>query len=183
VALVLDSKPQAILGVSVGTEAEIMTAYPTLAATGLGRTIGSLCDAVPLKTHGIPWWRLLIAVPLALVVVPIALPVALVLYFVTKIAGQRFVLTNRNLQLRQMIGVRLNAQAPLSDIKSIEIRESPGQAFYKAADLLVQGADGKTLVRLEGVQRPAVFRQTILEARDARQQVAESLKAIQSRKI
>jgi hypothetical protein len=82
-----------------------------------------------------------------------------------------------------MIGVRLNAQAPLADIKNVQIREQPGQAFYKAADLLVQGADGKTLIRLEGVQRPAVLRQTILEARDAQQQVAESLKTIQSRKI
>jgi len=39
----------------------------------------------------------------------------------------------------------------------------------------------KYLLRLEGVQRPAVFRQTILEARDARTQVEESLKVIQSR--
>jgi hypothetical protein len=93
------------------------------------------------------------------------------------------VLTNRALQVRQMIGVRLNSQASLSDIKSIDIQELPGQAFYKAADLLVKGGDGKTLVRLEGVQRPAVFRQTILEARDARLQVEESLKVIQSRKI
>jgi hypothetical protein len=82
-----------------------------------------------------------------------------------------------------MIGVRLNGQASLADIKTIAIDERPGQAFYKAADLLVKGADGKTILRLEGVQRPAVFRQTILEARDARQQVGESLKAIQSRKI
>ena len=182
-SLVLEAKPQAISGVSAGTEAEIMTAYPTLAATGLGRAIGSLCDAVPLKTYGIPVWRLMIAAVLALVVVPIAGTIGLVLYFVTKMTGQRFVLTNRGLQVRQMIGVRLNSQASLSDIKSIDIQELPGQAFYKAADLLVKGGDGKTLVRLEGVQRPAVFRQTILEARDARQQVEESLKAIQSRKI
>jgi hypothetical protein len=182
VTAVQEQKPQAISGVSAGTEAEIMTAYPSLAATGLGRGIGRLCEGV-LITHGIPWWRLIITLPLWLVVVPISLTVTLTLYVVTKIAGQRFVLTNRNLQVRQMIGVRLNAQAPLADIKSVEIRESPGQAFYKAADLVVQGADGKTLIRLEGVQRPAVFRQTILEARDARQQVAESLKAIQSRKI
>jgi uncharacterized membrane protein YdbT with pleckstrin-like domain len=160
-----------------------MTAYPSLAATGLGRGIGRMCDGVPLKTHDVPWWRLIIALPLWPIVVPIALTVTLVLYVVTKLTGQRFVLTNRNLQVRQMIGVRLNSQAPLADIKSVEIRESPGQAFYKAADLVVQGADGKTLIRLEGVQRPAVFRQTILEARDARQQVEESLKTIQARKI
>ncbi len=182
-SLVLEAKPQAISGVSAGTEAEIMTAYPTLGATGLGRAIGSLCDAVPLKTYGIPWWRLIIAAVLAVVVVPIAGTIGLVLYFVTKMTGQRFVLTNRGLQVRQMIGVRLNSQAALSDIKSIDIQELPGQAFYKAADLVVKGGDGKTLVRLEGVQRPAVFRQTILEARDAQQQIEESLKAIQSRKI
>jgi uncharacterized membrane protein YdbT with pleckstrin-like domain len=182
VTLVLEHKPQAISGVSAGTEAEIMTAYPSLAATGMGRAVGRLCEGV-LITHGISWPRLLITLPLWLVVVPIALTVTLVLYVVTKISGQRFVLTNRNLQVRQMIGVRLNAQAPLADIKNVQIREQPGQAFYKAADLLVQGADGKTLISLEGVQRPAVLRQTILEARDAQQQVAESLKTIQSRKI
>jgi hypothetical protein len=182
VTLVLEAKPQAISGVSAGTEAEITTAYPSLAATGLGRAVGRMCDGI-LITHGIPLWRLLITVPLWLVIVPIALTVALVLYFITKITGQRFVLTNRALQVRQMIGVRLNAQAPLSEIKNIEIDELPGQAFYKAADLLIRGADGKTILRLEGVQRPAVFRQTIIEARDARQQVEESLKAIQSRKI
>ena len=81
-----------------------------------------------------------------------------------------------------MIGVRTFAQASLADIKEIVIRELPGQSFYKAADLVATGADGKTIVRLEGVQRPAVFRQTILEARDARTSVEESLKAIQSRK-
>ncbi len=181
-ALVLEAKPQAISGVSAGAEAEITTAYPSLAATGLGRSIGRMCQGV-LITHGIPFWRLLVMLPVWLVVVPIAMTVTLVLYFVTKIFGQRFVLTNRSLQVRQMIGVRLNAQTPLADIKNIAIAELPGQAFYKAADLLVQGGDGKTLVRLQGVQRPAVFKQTILEARDARQQVEESLKAIQSRKI
>jgi uncharacterized membrane protein YdbT with pleckstrin-like domain len=182
VTLVLEQKPQAISGVSAGTEAEIMTAYPSLAATGMGRAVGRLCGGV-LITHGISWPRLLITLPLWLIVVPIALTVTLALYVVTKISGQRFVLTNRNLQVRQMIGVRLNGQAPLADIKSVEIDEQAGQAFYKAADLLIKGGDGKTILRLEGVQRPAVLRQTILEARDAQQQVAESLKTIQSRKI
>jgi hypothetical protein len=77
--------------------------------------------------------------------------------------------------------VRTVGQVNLSDIKQITIRELPGQAFYKAADLVCAGGDGKTLLRLEGVQRPAVFRQTILEARDARTSVAESLKTIQAR--
>jgi hypothetical protein len=103
------------------------------------------------------------------------------LYGSAKLFGKRYVLTNRNLQVRQMIGVRTLGQASLNDIKQITIRELPGQAFYKAADLICAGADGKTILRLEGVQRPAVFRQTILEARDAKSQIEDSLKMIQAR--
>jgi hypothetical protein len=159
-----------------------MTAYPSIAATIMGQRIGRLCNAVPLKTNGVPWPRLLIAILFWPMVVPLAMTVGLLLYFYTKLFGKRYVLTNRSLQVRQMIGVRTFAQASLADIKEIVIRELPGQSFYKAADLVATGADGKTLVRLEGVQRPAVFRQTILEARDARTSVEESLKAIQARK-
>ena len=52
--------------------------------------------------------------------------------FVTKLFGKRYILTNRNLQVRQMIGVRTFGQASLADIKDVIIRELPGQAFYKA---------------------------------------------------
>jgi len=175
-------KSQAISGVSAGAEAEIMTAYPSVAATITGQRIGRLCELVPLKTHDVPWPRLLIALPLWLIVVPIALTVTLLLYALTKVFGRRYVLTNRSLESRQMIGLRTFGHASLADIKEIVIQELPGQAFYKAADLFAKGADGKTIIRLEGVQRPAVLRQTILEARDSRMQVEESLKTIQSRK-
>jgi hypothetical protein len=175
-------KPQPIAGVSTGAEAEIMTAYPSIAATLMGQRIGRLCEKVPLRTNGVPWLRLLVAIPLWLIVVPVALPLALLLYFVTKLFGKRYVLTNRSLEARQMIGVRTYAHANLNDIREIIIRERPGQAYYKAADLIATGADGKAIIRLEGVQRPAVFRQTVLEARDARLMVEESLKNIQARK-
>jgi hypothetical protein len=174
-------KPQAISGVSAGTEAEITTAYPSIAAGGAGQAIGRLCDAVPLRTNGVPWPRLLIAIFFWPIVVPFALTVGLLLYTVAKMFGKRYVLTNRSLWVKQMIGVRTVGHVSLSDIKQITIRELPGQAFYKSADLVCAGGDGKTLLRLEGVQRPAVFRQTILEARDARSSIEESLKTIQSR--
>ncbi len=179
--LMSNVKPQAISGVSAGTEAEIMTAYPSIAATGAGQSIGRLCDAVPLKTNGVPWPRLVVGILFWPIVVPFALTVGLLLYSYMKLFGKRYVLTNRSLEVRQMIGIRNYAHANLADIKQIVIRALPGQAFYKAADLIGTGADGKTIIRLEGVQRPAVFRQTILEARDAKSQIEESLKAIQSR--
>ena len=175
-------KPQPISGVSAGVEAEITVSYPSVAATAAGQRIGAICNAIPLKTYGVPWPRLLIALPLWLVVVPIALVVALTLYALIKIGGNRYVLTNRNLQVRKLIGVQTFSSTPLADIKDVVIQELPGQSFYKAADLVAVGGDRKTLVRLAGVQRPEVFRQTILEARDARIQVEESLKTIRSRK-
>ena len=176
-----NAKPQAISGVSAGTEAEVMTAYPSIASGGAGQAIGRLCDAVPLRTNGVAWPRLLLAILFWPIVVPIALTAGLLLYAMSKMFGKRYVLTNRSLSVKQLIGVRTLGHVNLHDIKQITIRELPGQAFYKAADLVCAGGDGKTLLRLEGVQRPAVFRQTILEARDARTQVEESLKAIQSR--
>jgi hypothetical protein len=176
-----NAKPQAISGVSAGTEAEVMTAYPSIASGGAGQAIGRLCDAVPLRTNGVAWPRLLLAIVFWPIVVPIALTAGLLLYAMSKMFGKRYVLTNRSLSVKQLIGVRTLGHVNLHDIKQITIRELPGQAYYKAADLLCAGGDGKTLLRLEGVQRPAVFRQTILEARDARTQVEDSLKAIQSR--
>jgi hypothetical protein len=175
-------KSQPISGVSAGTEAEIMTVYPSLAATNTGQLVGRLCDGIQLKTHDVSWGRLLIAIPFWLLVVPFAATVALALYAVTKVLGKRYVLTNRSVYVRQMIGVRTFAQAALADVAEIIIQELPGQSFYKAADIVLKGTDGKTRLRLDGVLRPAVFRQTILEARDARQSVEESLKTIQARK-
>jgi hypothetical protein len=175
-------KSQAISGVSPGAEAEITTAYPSIAATAMGQRIGRLCELVPLKTNGVAWPRLLIAIIFWPIVVPIALSVGLLLYGWTKLFGRRYVLTNRSLEVRQMIGLRTFGHASLADIKEIVIQALPGQSYYNAADLIAKGADGKTILRLDGVQRPAVFRQTILEARDSRMQVEESLKTIQSRK-
>src|SRR4029077_4678796 len=138
VSAVLESnvKSQPIAGVSAGTEAEITTVYPSLAATLTGPRIGRLCDAVPLKTHRVPWPRLLIAFLIWPLVVPIAIAVTLPLYFITKMFGRRYVLTNRSLIVRQMIGVRTFGQVPLADIKEIVMEELPGQSFYKAADIV-----------------------------------------------
>jgi hypothetical protein len=118
---------QAIAGVSAGTEAEITTCYPSIAATIWGQRIGRWCDALPLRTYGVPWPRLLLAIPLWLVFVPLFLTLALLLYALTKIFGKRYVLTNRGLYVRQMLGVRTFDQVPLVDIKDLIIEQSPGQ--------------------------------------------------------
>jgi len=56
-----------------------------------------------------------------------------------------------------------------------------GQEFYQAADVVLLSASGDELLRMEAVTRPGVFRQNILESRDALVQVQEALATIQAR--
>ena len=60
-------------------------------------------------------------------------------------------------------------------------RSQPGQAFYPAADIRLVGKKGETLAVLPGVPRADVFRQSIVEARDARVKVEASLATIKAR--
>jgi len=166
-------KPQAISGVSAGVETEITTEYPSVASTAVGRFFGAIYESIPLRINGIKLSHLLFPLPTS--------PIALLVYLYLKVAGRRYRLTNRAVQVWSMLGQRLYGQVPLGDIREIDIEQSGGQVFYKAADLVLRGADGRPLLRLEGVPRAEVFQQTILEARDARSQVESSLARIQAR--
>jgi hypothetical protein len=167
-------RPQAISGVSSQVENVVMTVYPSIAAWGPGQLVGMLSDLIPLKLGSVKLSHLLIA--------PILAPLAALLYFAQKVFGSRYVLTNRSVQSWAAMGERMNAQAPLTEIAEIEIERRAGQAFFHAADLVVRNAAGDVTLRLEGVVRPDVFRQTILEARDARIQTEASLATIQKRR-
>ena len=136
-----------------------MTAYPSVAATAAGQSIGRLCDAVPLRTNGVPWPRLVVGILFWPIVVPFALHGRSAVVFLHEAARQTLC-PDESQPGSEADDRRANyAHANLTDIKQVIIRELPGQAFYKAADLIGTGADGKTIIRLEGVQRPAVFRQ------------------------
>lgn len=166
-------KPQAISGVSSEAESIIMVVWPSIACTALGRLLGSICDSIPLKIGGIKLSYILFALPLA--------SVASLLYFILKLFGERYVLTSHAVQKWSSIGVQMTGEVPLTDIAELLIEQRAGQAFYHAADLQLLSSSGDRLLRLEGVPRPEVFRQTIIEARDARLQVQSALDAIASR--
>src|SRR5262245_54492758 len=106
---------QAISGVSAGAENKVMTVYPSMAATGIGRLLGNLYDSIPLKINGVKLSHLLFPLPLS--------PIALGLYFWMKAAGVRYVLTNRSIQIWASLGARLRSQAPLGEISEIEITQ------------------------------------------------------------
>ncbi len=169
-------KPVAISGVSASTEAEIMTVYPSIAAFGLGRALGSLYDCIPLRIMGVKLSNLLLVLPTA--------PLPALMYFWQKVFGQKYVLTNRSFQVWHSLGSRKISQVALSDVTEVIVRQLPGQQFYKAGDLILVGGKGnEEIMTLAGVPYPHVFRQTILEARDSRQMVAKSLETIKARPV
>jgi hypothetical protein len=167
-------KRQAISGVSPGVENIVRVEYPSIAATYFGMVIGQICDSIPVKINGVKLSYLLFGLPVA--------PIALLVYIWLKVFGERYVLTNKAVQKWSAIGDRLTGQVALAAFSDILITRRPGQDFYHAADLELLAADGSVLLRLEGVLRPDVIRQSILEARDAQLKVEASLKTIQARR-
>ncbi|MDB5338379.1 MAG: hypothetical protein JWN70_3998 [Planctomycetaceae bacterium] len=167
-------KPSAISGVAASSEVEIMTVYPSIAAYGIGRAFGSMYESIPLRIMGVKLSNLLFVLPTA--------PIAAGLYFLQKVTGHRYKLTNRSMQICHSLGNRKVKQVALTDITDVLIRELPGQQFYKAADLVLVGGKGnEEILTLPGIPYAHIFRQTILEARDSRQQVASSLATMNAR--
>ena len=164
---------QAISGVSADRENVSMIVYPSMAATWFGRKLGDLFESIPLKINGIKLSHLLFPLP--------ASPIALLIYFLMKIFGIRYVLTNRSVQIWKSLGNQMVSEVPLADVEEITLHQSSGQVFYKASDLSLLGADGKLLMQLDGIPNAEVFRQTLLKARDARRQVQASLGTIAAR--
>src|SRR5579872_6266732 len=165
-------KPPAISGVSAG-QTIVMAVYPSIAAAGMGKLLGRLYESIPVPIFGVKLSYLLFCLPSA--------GLAVGGYFILKIFGEVYALTNRTLQLRRSLGNQLIREIKLSDIDQVVIRQEPGQEFYPAADIYLLNKAGDTLMTLPGVPRADVFRQTILEARNALNQVTASLATINAR--
>ncbi|HVW02978.1 MAG TPA: PH domain-containing protein [Planctomycetaceae bacterium] len=166
-------KPTAIAGVSASTETTVMEVFPSIACTSIGQGMGSVFESVPVRIFGIKLSHLLFVLPLS--------PVAALVYLLLKVSGERYVLTNRSLQTWSGLGTRRISQVPLEDIEDITVTQEPGQVFYRAGDIYLIGKTGQTLAKLGGIPYAPIFRQTILEARDARRQVVASLDTIRKR--
>ncbi|MGZ0168932.1 MAG: hypothetical protein ACKVHE_05215 [Planctomycetales bacterium] len=163
----------AIIGVSASGETEIRSKYPSIASTGLGRLLGSIYESIPVPIWGIKLSNLLFVLPTA--------PLGVLLYTANKLAGERYVLTNRSVQRWAVIGLKQYQSVTLTDVKEIEYVQLPGQEYYHAGDLLLKNAKGDTMLRVQGVKDADIFRQIIEKARDARIGTEESLAAIEAR--
>jgi len=168
------STPQAILGARTDVEMTVMIRWPSIACSGLGRVIGSLFEGAPARLRVIAW---------PLLALLLGIPLGLLLYLALKVPPleHRFRLTTQNVQRFNWLGSNMLEEVSLDDIADIQVVQQSGQAFYKAADLVLVGSDDKPAMRLAGITRAEVFRQSILKARDARSSVQSSLAVIEAR--
>ncbi len=162
---------QAIAGVAPTelNEVTVMTVWPSLSATGFGRFWGRLfAFDVGMAVFGVP-----ITVGRLLTLVSIPFMVALyflmrlprfpgVLIGITNPFCWQYRLTNRRLLVENPFGAELKSVA-LDRFDSIEVVVEPGQAWFKAGDLVFRQGQVETF-RIWGVPRPETFRQTLLKA-------------------
>jgi hypothetical protein len=145
-------------------EATIMTVWPSVASTSLGKTFGRLYR---IKEGFGP-------VSIGRLSLIATIPIGLMLYLSLRLpwAIKRYRLTNRRVTIEVGINPRVMQFVLLDGFDSIEVDVSPGQEWYAAGDLIFRRGAIETL-RLPGVSRPESFRRVCLEARQAYVSVAK----------
>ncbi len=170
------SKLQAIPGAETQVERTVVAVWPSIASTGIGRMIGSLIQSAPEIRLPV------LNVNLALAPTLLLGPVAAAVYLLAKVIGQRYTVTSRRVLIQGSLSRKLNEQVSLEQIAEVAVAPyRDGQEFYHSADVVLLDQAGKELMRLEAVMRPGVFRQNILETRDARVKVQDALDTIRER--
>lgn len=144
-------------------EATVMTVWPSVASTGLGRALGRLYRIKggmgPVSAGRL---ALLATIPLGLgLYLSLRLPWAI----------HRYRLTNRRVVIERGINPQIERYVDLDRFDAIDVVVSPGQEWYAAGDLVFRRGQIETL-RLTGVSRPESFRRVCLEARQAYVSVA-----------
>lgn len=156
-------------------ERPLMTVFPSIASLAIGRALGALYESIPIRIGRLKLSHLLFPLPTS--------PVALVLYFVLKAFGGRYLLTTQRLRITYGLKARAGAEVPLDEIGRIDLVTSFGDMFFHSGTLLVRDHVGTERLRLPGVVRPDMFRQTILEARDALISTDAALRMIEGRRL
>ena len=139
-------------------EATIMTVWPSVGSTGLGKALGRLYR-IREGFGPISIGRLALLA---------TIPVGLTLYLSLRLpwAIKRYRLTNRRVSIEQGINPRVMQYVTLDAFDAIDLQVSPGQEWFACGDLVFRRGQIETL-RLPGVSRPESFRRICLEARQA----------------
>ena len=139
-------------------EVTVMTVWPSVAATAFGRVWGRLfaLEYGP-RIFGV-------AITIGRLIALASIPFMFLLYFAMRLPPlfSHYRLTNRRVLMETPFGRELKSVA-LDRFDSIETVVRPGQAWFKAGDLVFRLGQTETF-RLDGVPRPETFRQTCLKA-------------------
>ena len=163
---------QAIAGVAPSQLGEVtnMVVWPSLSATAFGRFWGRLfaLDFGP-RILGVP-------VTVGRLFALASIPFMIALYFLMRLPRipgvligiknpccWQYRLTNRRLVMENPFGGEIKSIG-LDRFDSIEVVVEPGQAWFKAGDLVFRQGQVETF-RIWAVPRPETFRQTCLKAR------------------
>jgi hypothetical protein len=156
---------QSIAGVSPPsvTETTVMTVWPSVASTGLGRSLGRL-----FRIRGGFG-----AVTIGRLALLACIPVGLMLYLSLRLpwAIQRYRLTNRRVIVERGLVPRIQQFVDFDQFETVDVVVDPGQEWYAAGDLVFRKGQVETF-RLRGVSRPESFRRTVLEVQRSYRGVA-----------
>lgn len=159
---------QAIAGVTPPEQAEvtIMTVWPSMAGSELGRALGR-AYAINAGVGIIRVGRL---IALA------SIPLALAIYFwnLRPWGCRRYRLTNRRVIIQKGMRRFDERWVALDDFDSIQVVILPGQEWYRAGELIFNKGQVETF-RLHGVKSPQAFRSTCLAAQRGYTQVRQVL--------
>lgn len=151
-------------------EVTVMTVWPSVSATAFGRFWGRLfANDLGFRVFGVP-------ITIGRLFVLASIPFMLAVYFLLRLPRFPFVLigiknpfcwvyrlTNRRVVVENPFGGELKGVS-LDRFDTIEVVVQPGQAWFKAGDLVFRQGAVETF-RIWGVPRPETFRQTCLKAR------------------
>jgi hypothetical protein len=162
---------QAISGVAPSQlqEVTVMTVWPSLSAIGAGRFWGRLFAIdVGFRIFGVP-------ITIGRLIALASIPFMVAIYFLMRLPRfpgiilgiknpwcWQYRLTNRRVVVENPFGDEIKSVA-LDRYNAIDVFVEPGQAWFKAGDLVFRQGTTETF-RIWGVPRPETFRQTCLKA-------------------
>jgi hypothetical protein len=139
-------------------EVTVMTVWPSVSATGFGRFWGRLYAwDFGVRLLGVP-------VTVGRLVALVSSPLMAVAYFLMRLPrwSWQYRLTNRRVVIENPFGGEFGTVG-LDQFDAIDVVVEPGQAWYRAGDLVLRRGQEEVL-RMRGVPRPETFRQTCLKA-------------------
>jgi hypothetical protein len=143
---------------TAATENEVATVWPTIGATGWGRLVGRLSGI------GLGFGFFTLGKLLALATIPISL--AVFCWQLMPWVCRRYTVTSRRVIIKRGLSGIGGPSVGLNEFDAIEIEVLPGQAWLRAGEVIFKHA-GAEMLRLSGVSRPEVFRQTCLKVKQA----------------